>query len=129
VVSAIRGWALRSMSIAPPIVRAFILTVAIASIGSCTTVPYQVRTGTVRTPTLRQMESLNMDRAAPVLIRIYKEERTLEVWKQDRAGKFALLKSYPICKYSGKLGPKIAQGDYQARAAGRPGAGTISSAR
>jgi murein L,D-transpeptidase YafK len=76
------------MSIAPPIVRAFILTVAIASIGSCTTVPYQMRTGTVRTPTLRQMESLNMDRAAPVVIRIYKEERTLEVWKQDRVGKF-----------------------------------------
>jgi murein L,D-transpeptidase YafK len=60
------------------------------------------------------MESLDMDRAAPVLIRIYKEERTLEVWKQDRTGKFALLKSYPICKYSGKLGPKITQGDYQA---------------
>ena len=73
-----------------------------------------VRTGTVRMPTLRQMESLNMDRAAPILIRIYKEESTLEVWKQDRTGKFALLKSYPICKFSGKLGPKIVQGDYQA---------------
>ena len=85
------------------------VAIAIASIGSCTTVPYQVRTGTVRTPTLRQMESLDMDRAAPVLIRIYKEERTLKVWKQDRTGKFALLKSYPICKYSGKLGPKIAR--------------------
>jgi murein L,D-transpeptidase YafK len=60
------------------------------------------------------MESLNMDRAAPVLIRIYKEENTLEVWKEDRNGKFVLLKSYPICKFSGKLGPKIAQGDYQA---------------
>ena len=55
-----------------------------------------------------------MDRAAPILIRIYKEERTLEVWKQDQTGKFALLKSFSICKYSGKLGPKIAQGDYQA---------------
>ena len=43
----------------------------------------------MRTPTLRQMESLNMDRAAPILIRIYKEENTLEVWKQDRTGKFA----------------------------------------
>jgi murein L,D-transpeptidase YafK len=60
------------------------------------------------------METLNMDRAAPILIRIYKEEGTLEVWKQDRTGRFALLKSYPICKYSGKLGPKIAQADYQA---------------
>jgi murein L,D-transpeptidase YafK len=60
------------------------------------------------------MESLNMDRGAPILIRIYKEENKLEVWKEDRTGKFALLKSYPICKFSGKLGPKIAQGDYQA---------------
>jgi murein L,D-transpeptidase YafK len=68
----------------------------------------------VRMSTLRHMESLNMDRAAPILIRIYKEESTLEVWKQDRTGKFALLKPYPICKFSGKLGPKIAQGDHQA---------------
>jgi len=60
------------------------------------------------------MEGLNMDRAAPILVRIYKEENTLEVWKQDRTGKFALLKSYAICKFSGKLGPKIMQGDHQA---------------
>jgi len=68
----------------------------------------------VHASTLQQMENYNMDRGAPVLIRIYKEERTLEVWKQDRTGKFAPLQSYPICKFSGKLGPKIAQGDYQA---------------
>ena len=55
-----------------------------------------------------------MDRGAPVLIRIYKEESILEVWKQDRTGKFAMLNSYPICKFSGNLGPKIVQGDYQA---------------
>ena len=55
-----------------------------------------------------------MDRSAPILIRIYKEESTLEVWKRDRTGKIALLKAYPICKFSGKLGPKLAQGDYQA---------------
>jgi murein L,D-transpeptidase YafK len=71
------------------------------------------RTDDVRTSTLLQMESLNMDRAAPVLIRIYKEENTLEVWKSDRTGKFALLSTYPICKYSGHLGPKIFEGDHQ----------------
>jgi murein L,D-transpeptidase YafK len=60
------------------------------------------------------MESLNMDRAAPILIHIYKEESTLEIWKQDRTGEFALLKSYPICKFSGNLGPKILEGDHQA---------------
>ena len=68
----------------------------------------------MRMSTLRHMESLNMERAAPILIRIYKEESTLEVWKQDRTGKFALLKPYPICKFSGKLGPKIVEGDLQA---------------
>jgi murein L,D-transpeptidase YafK len=73
-----------------------------------------VRTGTVRSATVKQMEALNMDRAAPILIRIYKEESTLEVWKQDRSGKFALLNSYPICKFSGNLGPKVMQGDRQA---------------
>jgi hypothetical protein len=73
-----------------------------------------VRTEDVRTSTLLQMETLNMDRAAPILIRIYKEESTLEVWKLDRTGKFALLSAYPICKYSGHLGPKIFEGDHQA---------------
>jgi murein L,D-transpeptidase YafK len=72
------------------------------------------RTEDVRTSTLLQMESLNMDRAAPILIRIYKEESTLEVWKLDRTDKFALLSKYPICKYSGHLGPKIFEGDHQA---------------
>ena len=93
---------------------ALVVSFAVASLGGCSSVPYQVRTGAVRPSTLRLMESYNMDRAAPVLIRIYKEEETLEVWKQDRTGKFALLTSYPICKFSGKLGPKMAAGDRQA---------------
>ena len=73
-----------------------------------------VRTEDVRTSTLLHMETLNMNRAAPILIRIYKEESTFEVWKQDRTGKFALLSAYPICKYSGHLGPKVFEGDHQA---------------
>ena len=99
-------------------VKALILSATVASLTGCGGPFYRtepiVRTGTVRMSTLRHMESLNMERAAPILIRIYKEESTLEVWKQDRTGKFALLKPYPICKFSGKLGPKIVEGDLQA---------------
>ena len=80
---------MRLRSIAPLFVKALILAVTVANLGSCSSVSYQVRTGTVRTSTLHEMENLNMDRAAPILIRIYKEERTLEVWKQDQTGKFA----------------------------------------
>ena len=36
------------------------------------------------------------------------------MWKQDRGGRYALLKTYPVCRYSGTLGPKKAEGDYQA---------------
>lgn len=55
-----------------------------------------------------------MSKEGPMVIRLFKEESELEVWKQDRAGKMALLKTYPICRWSGELGPKIREGDRQA---------------
>ena len=61
-----------------------------------------------------EIESKNMDKESPILIRVFKEESELEVWKQDRTGRFALLKTYPICRWSGELGPKIKEGDRQA---------------
>jgi murein L,D-transpeptidase YafK len=96
------------------------LAIIVACLGGCSSASYEPkaksveRTGTVRPSTLSRMENLNMDRAAPILIRIHKEDSTLEVWKEDRTGKFALLNSYPICKFSGRLGPKIVEGDHQA---------------
>ena len=53
-------------------------------------------------------------KAFPILVRIFKEESELEVWKQDTTGRFELLKVYPICRWSGDLGPKITEGDRQA---------------
>jgi len=61
-----------------------------------------------------EVERLNMGKESPILVRLYKEESELEVWKEDRDGKFQLLKTYPICRWSGELGPKVKQGDRQA---------------
>jgi murein L,D-transpeptidase YafK len=61
-----------------------------------------------------EIEQKNMSKESPVLVRLYKEESELEVWKEDRDGQFQLLKTYPICRWSGELGPKIKQGDRQA---------------
>jgi murein L,D-transpeptidase YafK len=61
-----------------------------------------------------EIESKNMDKDSPILVRLFKEESELEVWKKDRTGHFALLKTYPICRWSGELGPKIKEGDRQA---------------
>jgi murein L,D-transpeptidase YafK len=63
---------------------------------------------------IAQMDTKNMDLQSPILVRLFKQEAELEVWKQDRTGRFALLKTYPICRWSGDLGPKIREGDRQA---------------
>ena len=55
-----------------------------------------------------------MDKDSPILARIFKEEAEMEIWKQNRDGQYALLKTYPICRWSGDLGPKKKQGDRQA---------------
>ena len=60
------------------------------------------------------MAEKNMDLQSPMLVRLFKQEAELEVWKQDRNGRFALLKTYPICRWSGDLGPKVREGDRQA---------------
>ncbi len=61
-----------------------------------------------------ELERKNMPKELPILVRIFKEESELEVWKQNADGKFAMLKTYPICRWSGELGPKVKQGDRQA---------------
>jgi murein L,D-transpeptidase YafK len=60
------------------------------------------------------MVAKDMDLQSPMLVRLFKQEAELEVWKQDRSGRFALLKTYPICRWSGDLGPKVREGDRQA---------------
>lgn len=64
--------------------------------------------------TQAMMAQLDMSSSSPVLMRIFKEENAFEVWKKDRAGRYALLKTYEICKWSGDLGPKVREGDRQA---------------
>jgi murein L,D-transpeptidase YafK len=60
------------------------------------------------------LQQKNMPQDSPILIRIFKEESELEVWKQDSSGRYALLRVYPICRWSGDLGPKVKEGDRQA---------------
>jgi murein L,D-transpeptidase YafK len=47
-------------------------------------------------------------------VRIFKREHLLEVWMRGEGERFQLFRSYPICRYSGELGPKVAEGDRQA---------------
>jgi murein L,D-transpeptidase YafK len=49
---------------------------------------------------------------APIFVRIFKREFELEVWLK-RDGKFERFATYPICMWSGDLGPKHREGDRQ----------------
>lgn len=49
---------------------------------------------------------------APLFLRIFKEERTLEAWVDD-GERHRLFRSYAICNHSGNLGPKLKEGDRQ----------------
>src|ERR1700726_559172 len=62
---------------------------------------------------LSLLRQRKMPKHSPILVRIFKEEAELEVWKQDPTGHFELLKTFPICRWSGDLGPKLHEGDRQ----------------
>ncbi|MET3901138.1 murein L,D-transpeptidase YafK [Devosia sp. UYZn731] len=48
-----------------------------------------------------------------MVVRLFKEESVVEVWKRSTAGQYRLLKTYQICAFSGGLGPKVKEGDRQ----------------
>jgi murein L,D-transpeptidase YafK len=64
--------------------------------------------------TQAMLDEKGMSEQSPILMRIFKSESELEVWKVKEDGRYHLFKTYPICDWSGKLGPKINQGDRQA---------------
>ena len=50
----------------------------------------------------------------PIFIRIFKASSELEIWIENDAKQYTHFKTYPICYFSGKLGPKLKEGDKQA---------------
>ena len=61
----------------------------------------------------KRLADKGLTAGSPVMIRIFKEESELELWMQ-KDGRFELFATYPICFWSGRLGPKLREGDRQA---------------
>ena len=103
------------------VVRALVLTAAfaaaltpVASLGEDSIQLPARATKELPPALLSLLRQKKMPKYSPILVRIFKEEAELEVWKQDTTGYFQLLKIYPICRWSGDLGPKLREGDRQA---------------
>lgn len=60
-----------------------------------------------------RLAAAGLSLGAPVFMRVFKREFELELWMQrdDTFQRFAV---YPICSWSGRLGPKLVEGDAQA---------------
>jgi murein L,D-transpeptidase YafK len=63
--------------------------------------------------TLALMRNKGTDQNSAVLIRTYKKEAELEIWKMRADGHYTHLKTFPMCRWSGQLGPKVREGDRQ----------------
>ncbi|NGM33269.1 murein L,D-transpeptidase [Methylobacterium sp. DB0501] len=93
--------------------------VAALSLGACQDAGFSAAgSARAREPippkTVALMASKNMSPRDPILIRAFKKESEMEVWKRGTDGQYALLKTFPICRWSGQLGPKVREGDRQA---------------
>jgi murein L,D-transpeptidase YafK len=67
-------------------------------------------------PLAQRLAANRLKSGQPVFIRIMKESSELELWmaRREAAGhEWVLLHTYPICRWSGELGPKIKEGDGQ----------------
>lgn len=62
---------------------------------------------------IAELNARQLHSAQPIFIRIFKEESELEVWKLGADGRYHHVRTYPICTWSGVLGPKIVEGDKQ----------------
>ncbi|MBL1404466.1 MAG: murein L,D-transpeptidase [Rhizobiales bacterium] len=63
---------------------------------------------------IEKMTAEDMKSSSPILLRIFKLENVMEVWKEKSNGRYGLLATYDICKWSGRIGPKFKEGDRQA---------------
>jgi murein L,D-transpeptidase YafK len=63
--------------------------------------------------TIGLLSAKGMSKSSPIMLRTFKKESEMEVWKQAADGRYALLRTYPMCRWSGQLGPKKNQGDRQ----------------
>ena len=74
---------------------------------------YLERSAYVDAPLKSRLKAVGAKKGDAVFIRIFKQEAMLEVWI-EKEGRYVHLKDYPICAYSGHLGPKLKEGDKQA---------------
>jgi len=89
---------------------AFACILSLASLGNGANLT-QIRNSVVSKLKL-ELQSQGFEFGQNIFIRIFKQTSELEVWMKSDSS-YKLFKTYPICNYSGDLGPKLMEGDRQ----------------
>jgi murein L,D-transpeptidase YafK len=90
---------------------------AVLGLAACNDESYLPRNSRHYVPISNEMQGLMAEKGmrthAPIMFRAFKKESELEVWKMTASGRYELLKTFPMCRWSGQLGPKVREGDRQ----------------
>jgi murein L,D-transpeptidase YafK len=95
------------------------LLACVPLLASCASMPdYLARLNLIRSQKLPQLETqlaaANLESAAPMYIRVFKEEGLLEVWVRNNTEElYVPFRTYKICAQNKTLGPKQERGDLQ----------------
>ena len=89
-----------------------------ATLAVAADIPVSSRSLTVwnklQTPLQRDLNAMGLGLGDPIFIRVFKHSAELEIWVEKASGRYVHFRTYEVCKYSGKLGPKLQRGDRQA---------------
>lgn len=88
-------------------------SLTLAACGGFTT-PDEKANQPISAELLQKISDIGSNARLPTMLRIFKQDSVMEVWKQTTRGKYALLTTFKICAWSGGLGPKVIEGDRQA---------------
>lgn len=96
------------------VIRSVCLMLSLLVLAACTTGFEDRGNIPLSSFTKAKLNGMGSSPGAPMVIRIFKQESELEVWKQVKAsGKYEFFRSYKICAWSGEVGPKFREGDRQ----------------
>ena len=88
---------------------------AAAGVDDVPTTPRSRAAVEARTPELSEaLAARGLELGDPVYLRITKDPAVLTAYVRDDDGVYETFRSWPVCAYSGKLGPKKSEGDLQA---------------
>jgi murein L,D-transpeptidase YafK len=59
-----------------------------------------------------RLAAKGLAKGSPIYIRIFKASSELELWMQ-KGDRYVLLDTYPVCHWTGTIGPKLREGDRQ----------------